>query len=63
MVEAAGVEPASESMSPQDSTCMSVLDSLTSSVKARQKPLKASPDESHYHASVPHAGASPLNGV
>ena len=42
---------------------MSVLDSLTSSVKARQKPLEASPDESCYHASVPHVVASPLNGV
>ena len=42
---------------------MSALDSLTSSVKARQKPLEASPDESYYHASVPHVVASPLNGI
>ena len=42
---------------------MSALDSLTSGVKARQKPLEASPDKSCYHASVPHVVASPLNGV
>jgi len=42
---------------------VSALDSLTSGVKARQKPLEASPDKSCYHASVPHVVASPLNGV
>jgi len=63
MVEAAGVEPASESTVPKDSTCLSILDNLTSGVKARQKPPEASPDESCYHASVPHVVASPLNGV
>jgi len=36
---------------------------LTPGVEEWQKPPEASPDVSHQRASVPHAMASPLNGV
>ncbi len=36
---------------------------LTPGVEEWQKPPEASPDESRHRASVPHAMASPLNGV
>ena len=61
MVEAAGVEPASEGMSPQDSTCVSALECLTPGVEARRKPPEASPEKSRHHVSVPRAMTSPLN--
>ena len=37
--------------------------SLTPGVEEWQKPPEASADKSHRRASVPHAMASPLNGV
>jgi len=45
MVEAAGVEPASESTSPRDSTCVSALEASPGAWKSGQKPRRASPGE------------------
>ena len=41
MVEAAGVEPASEDPVSKDSTCMSALDNFASGVEGRLKPSVA----------------------
>ena len=43
MVEAAGVEPASEGPAPRESTCLSVLDCVASGVEGRRKPPEAEP--------------------
>ena len=43
MVEAAGVEPASEGPAPEESTCVSALDCVASGVEGRRKPPEAQP--------------------
>ena len=63
MVEAAGVEPASEGASSQDSTCVSALDISLAGSKSDEKNLTASPGMSRPHTPRRHVGASPLNGA
>ena len=63
MVEAAGVEPASEGASPQDSTCVSALEISLPGSKSDEKNLTASPGMSRPHTPRRHVGASPLNGA
>ena len=63
MVEAAGVEPATEGTSPQDSTCVSALAVSRSGSKSDEKNLTASPGKSRPHTPRRHVGASPLNGA
>lgn len=63
MVEAAGVEPASEGASPQNSTCVSALEISQPGSKSDEKNLAASPGRSHPHTPRRHVGASPLNGA
>ena len=43
VVEAAGVEPASEDPAPSDSTCVSALNILASGVEGRRKPPEDQP--------------------
>ena len=43
MVEAAGVEPASENPVSKESTCVSALDNLASGVEERRKSPEAKP--------------------
>ena len=57
-MEAAGVEPASESVEPasestpsQASTCVAALECFATHVEERRKPWAASPDLSRRHAS------------
>jgi len=63
MVEAAGVEPASEGASSQDSTCVSALEISLAGSKSDEKNLTASPGMSRPHTPRRHVGASPLNGA
>ena len=63
VVEAAGVEPASEGASPQKSTCVSALEISLPGSKSDEKNLAASPGMSRPHTPRRHVGASPLNGA
>ena len=63
LVEAAGVEPASEGTSPQDSTCVSALVISLPASKSDEKKLAASPGKSRPRLPEHPAGASPLNGA
>ena len=63
MVEAAGVEPASEGASPQKSTCVSALEISLAGSKSDEKNLTASPGKSRPHLPEHPVGASPLNGA
>ncbi len=61
VVEAAGVEPASENPVPLESTCVSALVFLVPGVKGRLKPPEEpAPMTSRRYASVPRVVASPL---
>jgi hypothetical protein len=60
MVEAAGVEPASESTSPQDSTCVSPLEISPPALERGENPLTASPGLSHEHGPRRPILTSPL---
>ena len=61
VVEAAGVEPASESAFPPESTCLSALASLAPGIEGRRKKPGASPEKSCRQASGRRLKASPLN--
>lgn len=63
MVEAAGVEPASESTSSQDSTCVSPLEFSPAASKRGEKKRQASLGKSRSHAPRRHVTTSPLNDI
>jgi hypothetical protein len=63
LVEAAGVEPASEGTSPEDSTCVSPLEFSPPTSKRGEKPSAASSGKSHDRGPQPPAIASLLNGT
>ena len=63
MVEAAGVEPASEGTSPKDSTCVSASLISRPSCESGEKPTATSLSKSHNRAPRRHQIASPFNGV
>ena len=60
MVEAAGVEPASENTSSQSTTCVSPF-SCRDRLETEPSAPAAIPDMSHRHASGRNVAASPLN--
>ena len=60
MVEAAGVEPASENTSSQTPTCVSPF-SCRDQLETEPSAPAAIPDMSHRHASRRNVPASPLN--
>ena len=60
LVEAAGVEPASENTSSQSTTCVSPF-SCRSRLETEPSAPAAIPDVSHCHASRRNVAASPLN--
>ena len=60
MVEAAGVEPASENTSSQTTTCVSPF-SCRNRLETEPSAPVAIPDMSHCHASGRNVAASPLN--
>ena len=60
MVEAAGVEPASENTSSQSTTCVSPFD-CRGRLRTEPSAPSASPDKSHPRASRRNAGTSLLN--
>ncbi len=60
MVEAAGVEPASENTSSQNPTCVSSF-SCRNRLETRPSAPAAIPDGSRLHASERHVAPSPLN--
>lgn len=60
MVEAAGVEPASENPSPQDPTCVSPF-SCRGRLETEPSAPAAIPDASRPHASGRHVRTSPLD--
>ena len=63
MVEAAGVEPASESTSSQDSTCVSASGFSCPACGSGEVPPGLSPGESRRHAPRRHVPTSLFNGV
>ncbi len=63
MVEAAGVEPASEGTFPKDSTCVSASFISRPSCGSGQVPPGARPGMSHDQAPSRHLIASPFNGT
>jgi len=60
MVEAAGVEPASESTYPWDSTCVSALEISPVASKSRRNCYWLAPKTSHRSASARHVTTSLL---
>ena len=63
MVEAAGVEPASETASSQESTCVSASCFSCPPCGSGEVPAGTSPGKSHPRAPWRHARASLFNGV
>ena len=63
LVEAAGVEPASESTSSQDSTCVSASGFSCPACGSGEVPPGLSPGESRRHAPRRHVPTSLFNGV
>ncbi len=63
LVEAAGVEPASESVSSQNSTCVSALQISLTTSKSDEKSWPASPGGSHDSRPRRPTITSPLNGA
>jgi hypothetical protein len=63
LVEAAGVEPASESISSQDSTCVSALQISLTTSKSDEKSWPASPGGSRDSRPRRPTITSPLNGA
>jgi hypothetical protein len=63
MVEAPGVEPGSESTSPQDSTCVSPLEFSSSALERGENPLATSGGKSYDRGPRRPVIASLLNGI
>ncbi len=63
MVEAPGIEPGSESTSPQDSTCVSPLEVSSPVLERGENPLATSRGESYDRGPRRPAIASLLHGI